>query len=469
MMKKWIQENIKGKKVLLLGFGREGKSTYSLIREIGGYRELGISDKNLVHLNETDVALHVGEDYQSCLSDYDIVIKSPGIVLEKDLSSYSCLILSQTEIFFSCYGRQLIGITGTKGKSTTTTLLHHILKHGGEDAILAGNIGIPAFDIAPLLKPSSVIVFEMSSHQLEYMTVSPKLGVFLNVHEEHLDHYGTMEKYVAAKEKIYQNQSAGDLLYCNIDNMPLQCESDVIVLKHFENEGAFKEFLQDEKGWLEGVQRKYPYTCRAVLGVYEDQIHYQGHTLKLPVEEIALVGSHNYFDIGVVYGICQEYNIDDETFLAGLRTYETLPHRLQYVGTYNGVRYYDDSISTICDTAIQALSSVKDADTILIGGMDRGIDYTELIDFLHVHPISHIILMEATGKRIYQEVLSRGEAFFKPQRIQLTEHLEDAVELAKKLTAKGKSCILSPAAASYGIFKDFNQRGEVYQELIKQP
>ena len=468
IMKKWIQENIKGKKVLILGFGREGKSTYSVVRQIGGYEELGISDRNPVDVREADVKLYIGEDYQKCLPDYDIVIKSPGIVLEKDPSACAYRLLSQTEIFFSCYGSKLIGITGTKGKSTTTTLLHHILKQAGRDTILAGNIGIPAFDIAGQVKPSSVIVFEMSSHQLEYMTVSPKIGVFLNVHEEHLDHYGTMEKYVAAKQNIYKNQTAGDLLYCNIDNMPLQCESEVVVLKHFQEEDAYREYLADEKGWLQSIQENYPYTCRAVLGVYENQIHYQGHTLVLPVEEIPLVGSHNYFDIGVVYGICQEYGIDDQLFLSGVKTYETLPHRLQYVGTYDGIRYYDDSISTICDTAIQALSSVKDADTILIGGMDRGIDYTELIDFLDVHPISHIILMEATGERIYQEIQARREAFRKPERILLVKHLEDAVRKAKEVTQKSKSCILSPAAASYGIFKDFNQRGEAFQMLIKQ-
>ena len=466
-MKKWIWEHIKGKKVLILGFGREGKSTYSMIRGIGGFAELGISDKNPVNVSEADVKLYTGENYQKCLPGYDIVIKSPGIVLEEELSNDTYRLLSQTEIFFSCYKSQVIGITGTKGKSTTTTLLHHILKQAGKDAILAGNIGIPAFDIANQVKKSSVVVFEMSSHQLEYMTVSPKIGVFLNVHEEHLDHYGTMEKYVAAKQNIYENQTAGDVLYCNIENMPLQCESEVVVLQHFQEEGEYKKYLSDENGWRQAVQEKYPYTCRAVLGVYDNQIHYQEHTLVLPVEEIPLVGSHNYFDIGVVYGICQEYGIDDLQFLNALKTYETLPHRLQYVGTYDGVRYYDDSISTICDTAIQALLSVKDADTILIGGMDRGIDYTELIDFLHVHPISHIILMETTGRRIYEEIQERGERFRQPERILLVKHLEDAVQKAKEVTKKGKSCILSPAAASYGIFKDFNQRGEVFQALIK--
>lgn len=467
-VKNWIREKINGKKVLLLGFGREGKSTYAMVKSIGGYEKLGISDANPVSLQDRDVCIHTGAGYQECLGDYDIVIKSPGIVLEKELSEYSCELLSQTEIFFSCYRNQIVGITGTKGKSTTTTLLYHILKESDKNVILAGNIGIPAFDIAQQVKPDTVITFEMSSHQLEYMTVSPHIGVFLNVHEEHLDHYGTMEKYVAAKERIYQNQQAGDFLYCNMDNMPKECESDVIVLKHFEQEKEYENWLSDEEGFLQKLQGKYPYTCKAVLGVWENQIHYQGETCCLPVEQIPLVGNHNYFDIGVVYAICREYHITGEEFMEALKTYETLPHRLQYVGTFDGIRYYDDSISTICDTAIQALCSVKDADTILIGGMDRGIDYTELIHFLSTHPIPHIILMEATGKRIYEEIRANQGQFCKPERLVLVEHLEEAVRQAKKITAKGKSCILSPAAASYGIFKDFNERGDAYQQLVKQ-
>lgn len=435
---------IENKKVLILGFGREGKSTYKLIEKAGGYKSLAIADLNPITdtLGE-NVSLIIGNDYQKSLNDYDVVFKSPGIVLEQEIENYTCEIVSQTELFFRRFRNQIIGITGTKGKSTTTTLLYHVLKEAGVKCVLAGNIGIPAFDIAEEIEKDTVICFEMSSHQLEYMSVSPKYGVLMNIHEEHLDHYGTMEKYVAAKERIYRNQQDGDKLICNIEILPKEntCKSQVISIGYEGN--------------------------NADIQVEEKSIRYKNKTFTIPVSEIKLIGIHNYYDIGVVYGLLQELNISDEVFCEALKTYEPLPHRLQYVGCVDGIKYYDDSISTICDTTIQALTSLKDTDTVIIGGMDRGIEYQELISFLSEHEVPNIILMEATGKRIYQEIKENYPDFKSMERIQLVEHLEDAVNLAKKVTRQGKSCVMSPAAASYGIFKNFEERGEVFVKLVR--
>ena len=152
------------------------------------------------------------QDYQKCLNDYDVVFKSPGVVLEKPVKEYTSQILSQTELFFQCFRDQIIGITGTKGKSTITTLIYHLLKEAGMDTILVGNIGIPVFDHMEEVGPDTRIVCELSCHQLEYMTVSPHIAILTNLHEEHLDHYGTLEKYVQAKRHIYSNQKEEDVL-----------------------------------------------------------------------------------------------------------------------------------------------------------------------------------------------------------------------------------------------------------------
>lgn len=435
---------IKNKKVLILGFGREGKSTYRLIEKTGGYECLAIADLNpITDILKDTVLLITGENYQKSLNDYDVVFKSPGIVLEQDIETYTCKIVSQTELFFKRFRNQIIGITGTKGKSTTTTLLYHVLKEAGKKCVLAGNIGIPAFDIAEDIEEDTVICFEMSSHQLEYMSVSPKYGVLMNIHEEHLDHYGTMEKYVAAKERIYRNQQEGDKLICNIEILPPKnaCKSQVVSIGY---EGS-----------------------NADIQVKETSIVYRNKIFNIPISEIKLIGQHNYYDIGVVYGLLQELNISDEVFLEALKTYEPLPHRLQYVGTVDGIKYYDDSISTICDTTIQALTSLQDTDTVIIGGMDRGIEYQDLILFLSEHEVPNIILMEATGKRIYQEIRQKYTEFKSVERIRQAEHLEDAVKIAKEVTRQGKSCVMSPAAASYGIFKNFEERGEVFVKLVR--
>ena len=442
-----IEPWIKGKRILLLGYGREGQSTWNVLRRLGTYEALDIADlKAPAALPEDGTVWHTGPDYQKCMDDYDVVFKSPGIVLERPAGEYKCSILSQTEVFFQCFRDQIIGITGTKGKSTVTTLLYHLLKQAGMDALLVGNIGIPALDHMEEVKPDTRIVFELSCHQLEYMTVSPHIGILVNIHEEHLDHYGTMEKYVEAKHHIFKNQRPDDILICNVQCLPEEgtCPSR-LVKAGMEAGGAELDVVQEQDGtW----------------------VHFQERAFRIPTDEIRLLGQHNYFDIGVAYGVCSLLGMDDQVFARGLKTYEPLPHRLQYIGEREGVKYYDDSISTICDTTIQALKTLKDTDTVLIGGMDRGIDYRELIEYLSECAVPHIILMEATGKRIYQEIHKYYPEFKNRARLILAEHLEDGVKRARQITRPGTSCVLSPAAASYGIFRNFEERGETFTRLV---
>ena len=377
-----IEPWIKGKRILLLGYGREGQSTWNVLRRLGTYEALDIADlKAPAALPEDGTVWHTGPDYQKCMDDYDVVFKSPGIVLERPENEYRCSILSQTEVFFQCFRDQIIGITGTKGKSTVTTLLYHLLKQAGMDALLVGNIGIPALDHMEEVKPDTRIVFELSCHQLEYMTVSPHIGILVNIHEEHLDHYGTMEKYVEAKHHIFKNQRPDDILICNVQCLPEEgtCPSGLI-RAGMDGSGKELDVVQEQDGtW----------------------VHFRGKSFCIPTDEIKLLGQHNYFDIGVAYGVCSILGMDDQVFARGLKTYEPLPHRLQYIGEREGVKYYDDSISTICDTTIQALKTLKDTDTVLIGGMDRGIDYRELIEYLSDCPVPHIILNLRTGPDLY--------------------------------------------------------------------
>ena len=453
-----IEPWIKGKKVLILGFGREGKSTFRLLKKLGTCEKIDIADiASPKELTDEDVLWISGPDYQKCLDNYDVVFKSPGIVLERPIEEYKCRILSQTQVFVECFREQIIGITGTKGKSTVTTLVYHLLKESGMDALLVGNIGIPAFDHIEEITPNTKIVFELSCHQLEYMSVSPHIGVLLNLHEEHLDHYGTMEKYVAAKYQIFSNQKPDDIFICSTQCLPPRgiCPSHIM-------EASFRE--ESEEDFDSGMRKGQG--IQVICGEDRAAVNFGGNSFVIPRSEIRLMGSHNYFDIGIAYGICRLLGMTDTDFEKGLKTYIPLPHRLQYLGEKDGIKYYDDSISTICDTTIQALHTVKDVDTVLIGGMDRGIDYRDLIEYLSGCPVPHIILMEATGKRIYQEIHRYYPEFSGRARLVLAEHLEDAVRRAKQLTRPGRSCLLSPAAASYGIFKNFEERGEVFARLV---
>lgn len=435
-----LRKLVQGKKVLILGYGREGRATWNLLERTGNYARIAIADRN-ASMVQPGVEMLTGEGYLDQLEEFDLVFKSPGIVLPKPPETYRCEFVSETEIFFRRYRNQIVGITGTKGKSTTTSLLYHILKESGRDCIIAGNIGIPAFDMVDQIGPETVIVFEMSCHQLEFLTVSPRIGVLLNIHEEHLDHYGTMEKYVAAKQNIFRNQEPGDLFFCGEQCIP-------------------------EEKTVSGMITVGDETDTAQVELKGHEIFCGNRHFIIDEEKTPLLGHHNYYDIAFVYAICQEFGITDEEFASALQTYQTLPHRLQYLGMKEGVKYYDDSISTIGETTIQALKTLADTDTVLIGGMDRGIDYGDLISYLSESEVPHIILMEQTGKRIYQEIMRCWPEFPGRERLILVDHLKTAVRRAREVTRPGHSCVLSPASASYGIFRNFEERGDVFREYV---
>ena len=428
MLLTYIKNLIKDKTVCILGFGREGKSTFETFMKAGGFKSITICDLNPVECEGAEVIS--GENYQKNLDSFDIIMKSPGIVLEKNALHDFSKLYSQTEIFLSVYRENTIGITGTKGKSTTSSLTYHVLKECGKNVKLLGNIGIPAFD--GNVTKDDTVVFELSSHQLEYTSVSPKKAVLLNIFPEHLDHYGTFEKYYDAKKHIFRYQKEGDILICGEDVVPEEkCLSAVTVF-----------------GKQSDVQ-----ICRSSFKV-------NGKEIVLD-ESCPLLGEHNVNNIAVAYLLTKPYGITDEDFLKALSTFKTLPHRLEKLGEKDGITYYDDSISTCSQTTIQALCSLENVGTVLIGGMDRGIDYSPLEEFLTDFDIPNVIFMYDTGLRIMAEFEGKKHKF----SAHFASNLSDAVALAKQVTPKGSICLLSPAAASYGFFKNFEDRGEQFKNL----
>lgn len=432
---------LKGKKLLLLGFGREGRASYDLIRRYLPEQPLTIADQKPVDLSQLEYADGLfGESYQDTLMDYDLILKSPGIVLKDKSPALLQKVTSQTELFLNAFRDQVIGITGTKGKSTTTSLIYHVIHSINPDCLLMGNIGIPAFSLADQVGPETIIVYELSCHQLEYTRVSPHVAVLLNLFEEHLDHYGTKEAYFDAKRNICRYQRPGDYYFCNL----LQ-KDDVVPL-------AAKRFTLCQNG--EGD-----------ISVNGREIRFGGHTLLLPEGCCPLVGEHNLYNIMTAYGVARLYGVSDEAFLTAIADFSPLPHRLRNIGTYDGVTYYDDSISTACETAIQAMESLKHpgVGSLLLGGMDRGIDYRSLCGYLIGNPPEHLILMPDSGLRIGRMLEELG--YSRP--VHSVSDLKEAVEMAKRVTPKGKICLLSPAAASYGFFKNFEERGDCFCAYVR--
>jgi UDP-N-acetylmuramoylalanine--D-glutamate ligase len=412
MLSEWVDENslpedfaavlrnqmrLHGKNILIWGYGREGKSTENFLKR---------------QCPDAKVTIFEGvrEDIEE--DKYDFIVKSPGIVMKEDNPKYT----SQTEIFLKKFRNQVVGITGTKGKSTTSSMLYKVLSDcSGKKVILLGNIGKPCLDYYEEVDKDTIVVFEMSCHQLMHTRVSPHVAVFLNLYEEHLDYYGTVEAYFEAKSHVTRYQTAGDYVYLG-ENVP----------------------------YIETAARKKIISAK-------DICHERMHVL----------GEHNQYNAEFVREIATEvYGCAPEKVDESLAGFEGLPHRLQYVGEYDGVRYYDDSISTIPEAAISAADSIPDIQTILIGGMDRGINYDILVDFIKARTDLKFICAYESGRRIYDAVGESEHCFY-------VNDLKDAVDYAKQITDKGKACVLSPAAASYGYFKNFEERGDAFQSYIK--
>lgn len=446
-MKSGIINELSGKKVLILGFGREGKSTYNFLRTNNIDCILGIADKNDItdeNILKTGVLFHTGETYLNAMKDYDVIIKTPGISFKDvDLTGIEEKITSQTELFLKYAGHKTIGITGTKGKSTTSSLIYNILVQNHK-VLLVGNIGVPAFEMINSYDDTEWYIYELSSHQLEFAKSSPKISALLNMFEEHLDHYNSYEAYKEAKRNIYKYQKEGDYYIYN------KAMAAVI------NED--RELKQN----LVAVNSEDFTNNTTYYSMSEIKINVDGNTSILEVpDKMELKGIHNVYNAAVAATIAKIAGASDEDILTGIATFKTLPHRLQEIGLYGGVTYIDDSISTIPEATMSAVASVDNVDTIIVGGMDRGINYDELIEFIYKGKVPNVILMYDSGKQILEKLKTNTTA-----NVIYADDLEKAVILATQITTKGKTCILSPAAASYGVFKNFEERGDKFKEFV---
>lgn len=446
-----IIELLKNKNVAILGFGVEGKSTYNFIRRYAPNQVLTIIDKNDLsdlELIKNDKYLNLvsGEDYLENLDKYDLIIKSPGISFKDvDLTNLTNKITSQLELALMFYKHNIIGITGTKGKSTTSSLLYEVLKEQKKDVFLLGNIGKPILDEIETFTEDTILVIEMSSHQLEFINVSPHYGIILNLFEDHLDHAGSVKHYHECKMNMFKYQEKSDIaIYCN-DNEALNEQ-----IKNNDYQGTMYKFQANNSQ----VDTKTIY-------IDGDYVVFDGEKLYDIRSHRNLIGEHNLNNIMVVLMLVRLLNLDLIKAINVINNFKGLPHRMEYVGTYEDVIYYSDTIATIPAATIAAIKSLKKVGTLIFGGMDRGINYDELINYLNNCQIKNIICMPTTGEKIGKQLLPNKNIYF-------VKTLEEAVVLAHSVTEKGTICLLSPAAPSYEYYKNFEAKGLAYQELIKK-
>lgn len=430
---------LKGKKVLILGFGREGQSTYKFLEEGFGGFSLGVADINKPGFAfPREVNLHFGEGYLESIYEYDVIIKSPGVSL-KDVKLPKGEITCQTDLFLRFFPKTVIGVTGTKGKSTTSALISHVLTNCNVKNTLLGNIGIPP--LSRFLDCEGICVMEISSHQLEFVKKSPNIAVLLNIYPEHLDHYKSYDHYKFAKHNIFKYQNEDDVIIYNSD-----CE-DI------------------DKGLISAAKSKkvaFSYKNEADIYIKDGFAYILGEKISLDEINLKIKGRHNLYNALVALCACRFAGVSIYDAVLVLDTFSGLPHRLYYCGKIDGVEYYNDSISTIPQTAICAVEALGHVDTIIVGGMDRGVDLSPLVVFLQNSGVKNVIAVPDTGYKITKALRENGADI----NLYDTKDLKEAVDLAKKVTPKGGVCLFSPASASYGFFKNFEDRGDAFMRYL---
>lgn len=430
MYQKLVQY-FENKSVLILGFGKEGQSTYGFIRKFYPDKKIAIADKRNLNIDDKNVELITGDSYLDCLNNYDIVMQSPGISLRDVKIKPTTEITGQMDLFLRFAECTKIGITGTKGKTTTTTLIYNIVKASGRKCALIGNIGVPVFESLDDTDGLTAVI-EMSCHQLEFAKSSPNVAVFTNIYPEHLDHYNGFEGYVNAKLNIVKNQTERDYFIYNSDQEELKSVIDFDSIK----------------------SNLLPTSAKT-----EDEF-----LNRLTTINENLKGSHVHQDIFFAANVAKCLNIDNKAVEEGIKAFLPIAHRMEKIGTWKDITFYDDCIATIPHAVMCAVDALKNVDTLIFGGLDRGIDYSQFVSDLNKCNVNNLIGLPETGEKIIKELQKIGCM----KNMITVDTMDEAIEAAYKYTSKGKSCLLSPAASSYNRYKNFEEKGNHYKQLARK-
>jgi UDP-N-acetylmuramoylalanine--D-glutamate ligase len=427
-------EELKNKKILIVGKGIEGNATLKYLK-----KHLPNSVIDIVDQKD-------GDNYLNSQKNYDIAVKSPGVKSELIKIPYT----TATNIFLANAKGKVIGITGTKGKSTTTTLIYKMLDRQGLNVYLGGNIGQSPLDFINSLNDDSWTVLEMSSYQLSDVKLGPHIAVVLMITSEHLDYHKTQEAYVNAKRNILRFQSAQDFAVINKD-YPASHESDVHTLAKIfrisrEREVGDGCFVEGENIWFsrDGKREKL-----------------------IEISKIKLLGRHNFENICSASCAAILAGVSKTNVAKVLEEFIGLEHRLEYVGEKSGILFYNDSLATIPEAAIEAMEALPDTETLIAGGHDRGLSFASLGQYLNKGQIKTLILFPPTGGKIWEEVCRSTSEENRPEKFDV-KTMEQAVRIAAVETLPGKICLLSPASASFGIFKDYKDRGNQFKEEVNK-
>lgn len=447
------------KKILIAGAGRSGISSAKLLKKNGadiiiydGNKDADVT-KILEQLEDGErVSVVLGELNDTILDEVELMVISPGISIEspiaRQVSDHNIPIWSEVELAYRMGKGHLAAITGTNGKTTTTSLVGEIFKSYTADSYTVGNIGIPYTDAAAKLDDDSYIALEVSSFQLEtIMDFRPHVSAVLNITPDHLDRHHTMENYASVKLDVCRNQTKDDYLVLNYDD-PIT-----------------KDMIHDSR-----VSAKVIYFSRETAldeGVYLDGdsivINEGGRITKVvEVKDLILPGNHNIENYMAGIAIAYYMGIPLENITSVCKTFKGVAHRIEYVGEVNGVAYYNDSKGTNPDAAIKGIQAMSRRTILIGGGYDKGVPFDEWIKAFD-GKVKKLVLLGATANIIAETARKYGF-----NDIVFVDSLKEAVTLCAKEAEPGEAVLLSPACASWGMFDNYEQRGDMFKDYVKE-
>lgn len=452
----YLEGLIQNKSVAILGFGREGQSTYRTLRKFFPTLPIMVLDKSETFDPEVQIILskdpHVrtflGGEYLSDVVHYDVIFKTPGIPLLllpiQDAVNRGAYVTSQTDVFFHVFGNQTVAVTGTKGKSTTSKVISDVLRHAHKKSIYIGNIGKPAFDSLDDIDQDTIVVYETSSHQCEGLRVGPHIAVFLNLFTDHLDYYGSFDAYATAKRQLFLLQKETNMC---IHNCSDERVNEYIADTPPRKIGFSLEKRTDSSVWIQNDQ----------VRAFDTDI--------INTHEIPLLGKHNILNIMPAIIIAHELGVPFTEISEGLKTITPVEKRLETVAVVDDVTYVDDALATIPEATIAALEALgSSVETLIVGGFDRGQDFTDLARAIASSSVRTLIHFPTTGSKIASLVSQHSQTIAMHE----VQTMGEAINIAKQNTHPGKTVLLSTGSASFGIFTDYRDRSNQYLRAITQ-
>ncbi len=448
-------------KIAIAGFGLEGRSSYNYYRAQGGH-DITIADEadTLADI-PSDAPTILGKDAFAKLQEFDLVLRSPPVNPARIVTSGK--IWSVTNEFFANCPADIIGVTGSKGKGTTCSLIASILQASGRKVHLLGNIGTPALDVLPFVGPDDIVVYELSSFQLWDLERSPHVAVLIHLEADHLDVHKDMDEYLRAKANIRTHQTIDDICFYHPTNPYAQQIIDM--------QGDWPQNDAQRRDWK---WRAFRYGTPEIRdeSIAMSYIKDRTFCIKRPDEErisaiptsiLKILGEHNQQNACAAIDAALVYEVSDDAIIKGLSAFEGLPHRLQFVREVEGIRYYDDSFATTPTSSMVAMKAFDQPKVVILGGSSKGADFSELANVVASSNVRAAILIGDEADRIETALKEKNVVTF---NIGKSVTMKEILEVVRAQTKTGDVVLLSPGCASFGMFKNYYDRADQFTAAV---